>query len=240
MCRRRAVMNVYSWTYGGFRKRRTCAISGVLLHRSWPNAKVTETAERKRIQMISHENSNPVGSRDWLARSVLGAACFAISMIVIAPVLARPTRSAAGQRMEISQDALIAQRVATLRRVSEVFRATAAEPLPSDLSAQELTEAKSYTAWLRDWADRLDTLAATGAGVAGGTDPITAAAGGGGNSQDALLAATKNMQETQMSFNLQYLQLQSSMQNEHRRFTMVSNVLKTRHDIVKSSISDIR
>ena len=55
-----------------------------------------------------------------------------------------------------------------------------------------------------------------------------------------LLQATKNMQETQMSFNLQYLQLQQQMQTENRTFTSVSNVLKTRHDTVKNSIGNIR
>src|SRR5450755_1439600 len=44
----------------------------------------------------------------------------------------------------------------------------------------------------------------------------------GNNSQSQLMNATKQMQEMQMSFNLQYLQLQNSMQNENRQFTMVS------------------
>jgi hypothetical protein len=55
-----------------------------------------------------------------------------------------------------------------------------------------------------------------------------------------LLDATKNMQETQMSFNLQYLQLQNQMQDENRRFTLVSNIMKTKHDTVKNSISNVR
>src|SRR6476646_2756074 len=59
-------------------------------------------------------------------------------------------------------------------------------------------------------------------------------------SQADLLQATKNMQEAQMSFNLQYRQLQRQMQNENRTFTSVSNVLKTRHDTAKNSISNIR
>ena len=50
----------------------------------------------------------------------------------------------------------------------------------------------------------------------------------------------QSLQETQMSFNLQYLQLQNTMQNENRQFTMVSNVMKTKHDTVKNSISNIR
>jgi hypothetical protein len=48
------------------------------------------------------------------------------------------------------------------------------------------------------------------------------------------------MQELQMSFNMQYLQLQDSMQNDNRQFTMVSNIMKTKHDTVKNTISNIR
>ena len=62
----------------------------------------------------------------------------------------------------------------------------------------------------------------------------------GGSSQQQLLDATKQMQETQMSFNLQYLQLQSQMQHENRSYTAISNIMKTKHDTVKNSISNIR
>ena len=55
-----------------------------------------------------------------------------------------------------------------------------------------------------------------------------------------LKQSLQNLQETQMSFNLQYLQLQNTMQNENRQFTMVSNIMKTKHDTVKNSISNIR
>jgi len=72
----------------------------------------------------------------------------------------------------------------------------------------------------------LASIRALGPSVAGG--------------QDALLQATKAMQETQMSFNLQYLQLQSQMQDENRTYTAVSNIMKTRHDTVKNSISNVR
>lgn len=71
----------------------------------------------------------------------------------------------------------------------------------------------------------------TGAILPGGSNP---------GSGDGLLEATLQMQETQMSFNLQYLQLQNEMQNENRQFTMVSNIMKTKHDTVKNTISNIR
>jgi hypothetical protein len=55
---------------------------------------------------------------------------------------------------------------------------------------------------------------------------------------DTLAVVTKQMQETQMSFNMQYLQLQ--MQNENRAYTAISNIMETKHDTVKNSISKIR
>ena len=74
----------------------------------------------------------------------------------------------------------------------------------------------------------------TGAGGAGG------AGGSSGNNQQDLLNQTKSMQEMMASFNLQYLQLQEKMQAENRSFTTVSNVMKTKHDTAKSSISNVR
>jgi hypothetical protein len=54
------------------------------------------------------------------------------------------------------------------------------------------------------------------------------------------LAAVKFPREVQMSFNLQYLQLQSQMQHENRSYTAVSNIMKTKHDTVKNSINNVR
>lgn len=70
-------------------------------------------------------------------------------------------------------------------------------------------------------------------------DTMASAASGSDSSQQ-LLQATKQMQETQMSFNLQYLQLQNQMQNENRQYMAVSNIMKTKHDTVKNTISNIR
>jgi DNA-directed RNA polymerase specialized sigma24 family protein len=59
---------------------------------------------------------------------------------------------------------------------------------------------------------------------------------------DALLHAQSalDLQEAQMSFNLQYLQLQSQMQEENRSYASISAIMKTKHDTVKNSISNIR
>jgi hypothetical protein len=73
-------------------------------------------------------------------------------------------------------------------------------------------------------------------GIRGATAGTFAALG----NQGQLLDATKQMQETQMSFNLQSLRLQSQMQHENRSYTAISNIMKTKHDTVKNSIGNIR
>jgi hypothetical protein len=55
----------------------------------------------------------------------------------------------------------------------------------------------------------------------------------GGNSHLSLQTATTQ------SHNMQYLQLQNSMQNQNRQFTIVSNVMKTKHSTAKNSIRNI-
>jgi len=59
-------------------------------------------------------------------------------------------------------------------------------------------------------------------------------------SRDLTLPAGKSMLEMSQSFNIQYLDLQQQMQDENRRFTLVSNIMKTKHDTSKSAISNVR
>ena len=46
--------------------------------------------------------------------------------------------------------------------------------------------------------------------------------------------------DTQMSFSLQYLQLQSQMQHENRTYTAISNIMRTKHETARNSISNVR
>ncbi len=43
-----------------------------------------------------------------------------------------------------------------------------------------------------------------------------------------------------MSYNLQYLQLQDQMQNDNRQYTAVSNIMRDKHDTVANAIANIR
>ncbi len=53
-----------------------------------------------------------------------------------------------------------------------------------------------------------------------------------------LLAA--EVQETDAVFNLQFLQIQQQMQQENREFTLLSNIMKTKHDTARNAIENVR
>jgi len=80
------------------------------------------------------------------------------------------------------------------------------------------------------------SVSAQGVGSAG-TSAVTAAASAG--SEGDMLEATRALQAEAQSFNLQYLQLQESMQRESREFTAVSNVMKVRHETAKTAIQNV-
>ena len=67
-----------------------------------------------------------------------------------------------------------------------------------------------------------------------GSGSGSTAAGGGD-----ILEATRALQQESQSMNLQYLQLQESMQSESREFTALSNVMKVKHDSAKAAINNI-
>jgi hypothetical protein len=55
-----------------------------------------------------------------------------------------------------------------------------------------------------------------------------------------LLQQCKDLREMNQSFNLQYLTLQQHMQDESRRFTLLSDIMKSKHDGAKNAISNLR
>jgi chromosome segregation ATPase len=55
-----------------------------------------------------------------------------------------------------------------------------------------------------------------------------------------LIASARALQEANMSYNMQYLNLQQEMQAENRAFTALSNVMKSKHETVKNAINNIR
>ena len=121
------------------------------------------------------------------------------------------------------------QRIKRLQHTVESFRKLARQPLPVKLSADQRKEAERYDDWLKDSSRKLDDLANR-----------WQAALDKAEKQRNHLAAQKQMQEMNHSFNLQYLDLQQQMQDENRRFTLISNIMKNKHDTAKNSINNMR
>ena len=123
---------------------------------------------------------------------------------------------------------LVAERVARLRRARDILRRQAAAPLPNNLPRGERGEAKRYRAWLKNSAKRMDTL------VRRGQSLIRAQSG------PKRGASQERIQEMNRSFSMQYLALQQKIQQENREFTLMSNIMKTRHDTAKNAINNVR
>jgi hypothetical protein len=79
-----------------------------------------------------------------------------------------------------------------------------------------------------------------GGGGGGGGGGSAAAAATGTGSQGGDFAQVQQMQKESQAFSLQLLNLQQDVQDENRRFTTVSNVLKTAHDTAKGAVSNLR
>jgi hypothetical protein len=84
--------------------------------------------------------------------------------------------------------------------------------------------------------------------VAGSATPATGVPGGptgplgdgGAAGEQSTLDQVRGMQEQAQEFNLQFLALQEEVQQENRRFSTVSNVLKAKHETAKAAIGNIR
>lgn len=115
-------------------------------------------------------------------------------------------------------------KIGQLRSTAFALRSLADQALPTGLGADEIAAETAYSGWLARAADTLETAA-------------------DGWQQNVALSdssAPHQLQETQMSFNLQYLQLQSQMQHENRAYTAISNIMKTKHESAKNAIDNIR
>lgn len=57
---------------------------------------------------------------------------------------------------------------------------------------------------------------------------------------DCSFCSSQEMQEMSQVFNMQYLMLQQSMQNDNRQYTTLSNVMKAKHDTAKNALENLQ
>lgn len=74
-----------------------------------------------------------------------------------------------------------------------------------------------------------------------GSSGIPGSGSDGSSSSAGLLSATKQMQEMNQSFNLQYLNSQQDRQSKNRQFNGLTTTLKkNKHDTSRNSINTVR
>lgn len=105
-------------------------------------------------------------------------------------------------------------RVAQLKSQSRAFTAAARQKPSQTLTSEERALVDRYDNWLKAQSRKALDLAERGSVAT--TQPI------------------------QQSFNEQYLELQRQIQSEHRSYNNVSSIMKTKHDTVKNSLSNVR
>jgi hypothetical protein len=173
-------------------------------------------------------------------RSFVGVAHFSVAVVILAVV--HPLGGSAADAPKIDLGAArcggatlagcTRTRVASLKALSRQLRELAAKRPDSHLSAADVQQITRLDQWLRTTADRADAVAQLGAKAAPQQSQ--------GSSSSDLMQATQQMQEEQMSFNLQYLMLQENMQNDSRQYTAVSNIAKTKQDTLKGIVANMK
>ena len=92
---------------------------------------------------------------------------------------------------------------------------------------------------LRAAAPAASAAARTGLGSTPASGSVSSSAVAAGGSGGDIVEATRVLQQEAQTSNLQFLQLQESMQRESREFTSLTNVMKVKHDSAKAAINNI-
>jgi len=123
--------------------------------------------------------------------------------------------------MKIIDRKQLETRIKILKETRKTLHKLSKKSGPRGLSTLEKAELKRYDSWLGIACKELDNIIKFGEKL-------------------HKLRDGPGAQEMQQSFNLQYLQLQQNMQQQNRQFTMVSNIMKSKHDTAQNSINNIR
>jgi cytochrome c556 len=105
----------------------------------------------------------------------------------------------------------------TIPHVLEVVGKAADQPMPRGLSAADQKSYAAQTEWLKSVRSRVEDL-----GVKAG------------------IMATDRRQYDPIKFQKEVAALQKAVEAESRQFTMLSNVMKTRHDTAMNAIRNMK
>lgn len=123
--------------------------------------------------------------------------------------------------IEVIDKRQLEARIKILKETRKTLHKLSKQSGPRGLSTLEKAELKRYDSWLSIACKELDNLTKFGEKLHKRRDGPGA-------------------EEMQQSFNLQYLQLQQNMQQQNRQFTLVSNIMKVKHDTAQAAIRNMR
>jgi len=141
-----------------------------------------------------------------------------------------PTEGATKKPSPKQQISQLRKRVAKIEAIANDLEELAKEPMPKGLPVEDRESWPRFNEFVARSAGQLRTSAVTFAEALDALELELA------QHEDPGLA----IDELSASFDLRYLALQTQMQAESRAFTMISNIMKTKHDTVKNSISNVR
>lgn len=168
---------------------------------------------------------------------------FIFYVLLVAAFLLNVSHSQAQQKIQgerlyatsgMEQPEFAQERIKRLRQAANVLRELVAQPLPDHLGSRERYEALRYIKWLNDSSLQLESLAEKW------DASLKALIYKRKASPSTRTTATQQMKEMNISFNLQYLQLQEKMQADNRQFALVSNIMKVKHDTARNAINNVR
>lgn len=144
-----------------------------------------------------------------------------------------PISMISGTRLE-TQPTRPRQTPRPVSRFSEVLRTGADVLLAGAGAASSLVGGPLLSAAIGAARASLARTAASG----GAGSAISAAGTSGSGSSE--IDAMRRLQQEGQQFNMQYLMLQQEAQQSNRRFSVVSNILKARHDTARAAINNLR
>ncbi len=113
------------------------------------------------------------------------------------------------------------------------------------LEATSPDRAKQFKGFLKETGRVAVGALSVASGVV--SSPLVSLAAGGATSSGTTTGSTtpeldamKTLQTQNQKFSMDYLKLQTELQEENRRFTTLSNVEKARHDTAKAAINNLR
>lgn len=118
---------------------------------------------------------------------------------------------------------LAEERIETLRSTGRTLRSLAAEPIQGGRDVHQAQKVAEYSRWLQRASEEIEAFAEQWERNLTGSPK-----------------ASSRMQETDKPFDLQYLQLQQKIQQDNRQFTLISNIMKAKHDTAKNAINNLR